>query len=164
MGKILLDKNGYEEFLNQIEKIKKRIDENAKSIALFASDDAYGDGWHDNFAYEEATKKEISLYKELDKKMKELKDIEIIEESDDKDCVSINSVVTLLFDGLDEEEKYILTGNASSNINDEISSITANSPLGRALINKKVNDTFSYKVEVEDICGKLISIEKINNI
>ena len=72
MGKILLDKNGYEEFLNQIEKIKKRIDENAKSIALFASDDAYGDGWHDNFAYEEATKKEISLYKELDKKTIEL--------------------------------------------------------------------------------------------
>ena len=159
MGKILLDDKGYQEYLEQIEAIRKKIKENAKDIATFASDDAYGDGWHDNFAYEEATKKESALYKELDEKLKGLNDIEIIDNENKKDVVSIGTIVRIKYDDDDSIEEYHITGNASSNINDGLSSITINSPLGRALFNKKINDNFSYEVDNNKFSGKIIAIE-----
>jgi transcription elongation GreA/GreB family factor len=159
MGKILLDDKGYQEYLEQIEAIRKKIKENAKDIATFASDDAYGDGWHDNFAYEEATKKESSLYQELDEKLKGLNDIEIINGEIKKDVVSIGAIVRIKYDDDDGIEEYHITGNAISNINDDLSSITINSPLGRALFNKKANDNFLYEVDGNKFSGKIISIE-----
>lgn len=45
MSKIYLDKLGYQNYLKSLEDIKKEIDENAKLKSLYASDDAYGDGW-----------------------------------------------------------------------------------------------------------------------
>lgn len=43
MSKIYLDKIGYENYLKSLEDIKKEIDENAKLMSIYASDDAYGD-------------------------------------------------------------------------------------------------------------------------
>ena len=159
MGKILLDDKGYQEYLNQIEEIRKKIKENARDIATFASDDAYGDGWHDNFAYEEATKKESALYQELEKKLKGLNEIEIINSENNKDIVSIGAIVKIKYDGDDDIEEYHITGNTISDINDDLSSITINSPLGRALFNKKINDNFSYNVDDNKFSGRIIAIE-----
>ena len=159
MAKILLDEKGYQEYLEQIETIKNKIKENAKDIATFASDDAYGDGWHDNFAYEEATKKEIALYQELDKKLKDLKEIEIINKNTSNNVVSIGAIVKVKFDNEEEIEEYHITGNATSDISDDISSITLNSPLGRVLFNKKENDIFTYSVKDNIFSGKIISID-----
>ena len=44
MSKIYLDKLGYENYLKSLEDIKKEIDDNAKLMSLYVSDDAYGDG------------------------------------------------------------------------------------------------------------------------
>lgn len=44
MSKIYLDKVGYENYLKSLEDIKKEIDDNAKLMSLYVSDDAYGDG------------------------------------------------------------------------------------------------------------------------
>ena len=62
MSKIYLDRKGYENYLKSLEDIKKEIDDNAKLMSLYASEDTYGDGWHDNFAYEEAMHKEQELF------------------------------------------------------------------------------------------------------
>ena len=45
MSKIYLDKLGYENYLKSLEDIKKEIDENAKLMSLYVSDDAYGENW-----------------------------------------------------------------------------------------------------------------------
>ena len=70
MDKIYLDQEGYENHLKELEEIREKIRKNSSDISEFMSDDAYGDGWHDNFAYEQAIQKESSLLYELKKKEK----------------------------------------------------------------------------------------------
>ena len=137
MSKIYLDKLGYENYLKSLEDIKKEIDENAKLMSLYVSDDAYGDGWHDNFAYEETMRKEAELFQKYNKKKSMLKDIVIVDK-ESNGTVSLNTKVELLFIEDDTIEEYILTGDINSNIDDN--SITINSPLGSAIYGKKVGD------------------------
>jgi len=51
MDKIYLDQDGYENYLKELEQLREKIIKNSSDISEFMSDDAYGDGWHDNFAY-----------------------------------------------------------------------------------------------------------------
>ena len=143
MSKIYLDKLGYENYLKSLEDIKKEIDENAKLMSLYVSDDAYGDGWHDNFAYEETMRKEAELFQKYNKKKSMLKDIVIVDK-EFNGTVSLNTKVELLFIDDEEIEEYIITGDINSNIDDN--SITINSPLGSAIYGKRVGDKVSYKV------------------
>ena len=137
MSKIYLDKLGYENYLKSLEDIKKEIDENAKLMSLYVSDDAYGDGWHDNFAYEETMRKEAELFQKYNKKKSMLKDIVIVDKKSNG-TVSLNMKVELLFIDDETVEEYIITGDINSNIDDN--SITINSPLGSAIYGKKVGD------------------------
>ena len=143
MSKIYLDKLGYENYLKSLEDIKKEIDENAKLMSLYVSDDAYGDGWHDNFAYEETMRKEAELFQKYNKKKSMLKDIVIVDK-ESNGTVSLNMKVELLFIDDETVEEYILTGDINSNIDDK--SIAINSPLGSAIYGKKIGDKVSYKV------------------
>ena len=143
MSKIYLDKLGYENYLKSLEDIKKEIDDNAKLMSLYVSDDAYGDGWHDNFAYEETMRKEAELFQKYNKKKSMLKDIVIVDK-EFNGTVSLNTKVELLFIDDEEIEEYIITGDINSNIDDN--SITINSPLGSAIYGKRVGDRVTYKV------------------
>lgn len=158
MSKIYLDEKGYNEYLKEIDAIKEKIKQNSSDITEYQSDDAYGDGWHDNFAYEEAMKKENMLFHELEVKMKGLKNIEIVKESANENEVNINKIVSLKFDDNDEIEKYQLTGGSSSNTSLKIPSITLNSPLGKAIYKKKINDKFKYDIDGNTVTGIIVEI------
>lgn len=156
MSKIYLDKVGYENYLKSLEDIKKEIDENAKLMSLYVSDDAYGDGWHDNFAYEETMRKEAELFQKYNKKKSMLKDIVIVDKKSNG-TVSLNMKVELLFIDDDSVEEYIITGDINSNIDDN--SITLNSPLGSAIYGKKIGDKVSYKVGDNTYNVEILGIE-----
>lgn len=158
MKEILLDKDGYEEYLLEIEKIKEKIGENSSNISEYVSDDAYGDGWHDNFAYEQAIKKERQLFTELENKMRNLKNIKIIDSNKDNSKVTINKYIDILFDDGDEVQTFYLTGATTSKFENEIMSITINSPLGKAIYNKKINDSFTYNIDDDIINGIIKNI------
>ena len=157
MEKIYLDQDGYENYLKEIEAIREKIRKNSSDISEFASDDAYGDGWHDNFAYEQAIQKENALFYELDLKLKGLTKIDVITKNTNSNIVTIDSIVTVSIDN--EIEKYRLSGNTSSELNLEIPVITLNSPLGKALYNKKINESFTYSVDSNVIEGVIIDIQ-----
>ena len=156
MSKIYLDKEGYLNYLKSLEDIKKEIDDNAKLMSLYASDDAYGDGWHDNFAYEEAMHKENELFQRYNKKKSMLKDIVIIDK-ESNGTVSLNMKVRLLFIDDEIKEEYIITGDINSNIDDN--SITINSPLGSAIYGKRVGDKVCYKVRDNTYNVEILGIE-----
>lgn len=156
MSKIYLDKLGYENYLKSLEDIKKEIDDNAKLMSLYVSDDAYGDGWHDNFAYEETMRKEAELFQKYNKKKSMLKDIVIVDK-EFNGTVSLNTKVELLFIDDEEIEEYIITGDINSNIDDN--SITINSPLGSAIYSKRVGDKVSYKVGDNTYDVEILGIE-----
>lgn len=158
MDKIYLDQKGYDNYIKELEDIREKIQKNSSDISEFASDDAYGDGWHDNFAYEQAVQKENALLYQYHQKLEGLNKIEIIESCKNLDSVEIGSVVEIQFEGEYDTEIYTLTGNTTSSMDDDKMSITINSPLGRSIFKKKKMDSFQYEIDSNQIRGKIINI------
>lgn len=158
MSKIYLDKNGYEEYLKEIDNLKEQIKENNTNITEYQSSDAYGDGWHDNFAYEQARKYEDTLFHQLNKKIYNLSNIVIVDDKLDDNQVGLNCIVSILFDGEDDIEKYFLTGSYNSNMDCDIPIITLNSPLGEAIYKKIKGESFLYNVNEKTYIGKIVDI------
>ena len=58
--KIYLDRAGYEQYLQEIEEIREKLNNNGK-IKSEAYAGAVGDGWHDNFEFEDAKREEFKI-------------------------------------------------------------------------------------------------------
>ena len=157
MKKIYLDEKGYQEYLNAIDNLKEKIQKNSRDMSEYQSDDAYGDGWHHNFAYEQAMQKDNSLNYELKNKMKDLKNIVVVKSSGNPNIADIGATIELEFDG--EVEYYLLSGGYNSDFEKEIPVITLNSPLGVAIYKKKIGDSFEYKIGENTIGGRIINIK-----
>ena len=156
---IFLDRNGYEQYLKDIEEAEQKL----REIQLYKGEVAIhqGDNWHDNPALYETEMNERMAIKRLEDLKNGLNNIQIIESSsipDEKDTVSINSLVTLSidFDGEIEEHTSRLVASVSKGL-DELS---INSPLGSAILGKHLNDCVEYKVNSNSVSAKIIKIEK----
>ena len=120
-----------------------------------------GDGFHDNFAFEQAEIKERGLLREivdLQSKLDEAKIIDIADEVNNANGkVKIGSKVTVKFkfDGEEEEETYTITGGYG-NIFKNIVSIE--SPLGKCLMDKAVGFEGSYTVNGNVTVVKIVDI------
>ncbi len=162
MDKIYLSKEGYQKYLEELENIKKKIEKNNIDITEYVSDDSYGDGWHDNFAYEEARRYEYQLFLEYENKLKGLNEIEIIER-DDSDKIGIEDIVLVeltFSDNEVERDRYKISGSTKSDLDNETLHITVNSPLGKSLLGKKINEEFTYYILKEKVEGKILEIKK----
>lgn len=158
MSKIYLDKDGYNNYLKELEKIKEEIDNNTKLISEYVSDDAYGDGWHDNFAYEQARQHEISLFYKYEMKRKQLDDIVIIDD-EENNAVSINTLVKVLYLDDKMEASYKIVGDYKSDLDDL--AITLNTPLGSALYKHHPHDIVSYTVNNTLYEVEILEVKKI---
>ena len=147
--KIYLDQAGYEQYLQEIEEIKKQLNDNSKAKST-AYTNAVGDGWHDNFEFEEAKREELKILSSLKKKIEGLSRIVIIENNKTPDLIDINDYVTIFinYGGTDEEEMtFKLVASSNPNIFGEVCEISVNAPLGASVYQKKVGDKGSYTVE-----------------
>ena len=145
-GKIYLNKEGYEKYLADIENLRKQILKNN-----LEKSDAYencGDGFHDNFTFEQAEQKERGLTFQLEQKIKGLENIVIVENQNDENKVDINDVVILTIDFGDdiETDKYRLIASDPINHGDGIINISVNSPLGDAIYLKSIGEEVFYSV------------------
>ncbi|GAB4144666.1 MAG: transcription elongation factor GreA [Patescibacteria group bacterium] len=86
-----------------------------------------------------------------------LADYQIIKDVTDTSKVRIGSTVTVLFTVNNREVTYRIVG--SSEANPENGSISDESPLGAALLGKKVDDLVEYKSPAGMLSVKLIKIE-----
>lgn len=147
--KIYLDSDGYNEYLESIENLYKQLKDNSKSKTS-SYDSAVGDGWHDNFEFEEAKRIEVSLVMQINNKTSELKNVVIVEkDNSDDSIVNINDIVELKFIFSEEEEleKFKLIGGYNPKEYENYRDITLNSPIGKAIYNQKIGKTVEYKVE-----------------
>lgn len=158
MEKIYLDQDGYDNYLKELDEIREKIRNNSSDISEYMSDDAYGDTWHDNFAYEQAIKKENALFYEYKKKLEGLNYIEIVDVNTLKECVDIGAVVEIKFDDESESEFYKITGNTVSTVENGMVAITINSPLGKNIFKKKKNESFKFEVDSQIISGYIVNI------
>ncbi len=145
--KIYLDQEGYEKYLENIESVKKQLNDlNAGRKEAF--DAGAGDGW-DTPEFEEIERQEAVLMGNLKKLYEDLSKIVIIEKHNNQELIDINDtvIVDLIFSKDDVEEMTIklvsALGLSDGNFAREVS---INSPLGKAIFGKSVGDNSSYKV------------------
>ena len=151
--------NEVEEMRNNIEKKQKELKELGRYKASAYEDE--GDGFHDNFAFEQAEIKERGLLREIADLQAKLDEVEIIdlkkeaEKSNGKVVIGSKVTVEFEFDGEKEYESYTITGgfgNMAKNI------VSVESPLGKCIINKPVGFEGSYKVKENCIGIKIVKI------
>lgn len=130
MEPIYLDQDGYNEYLKNIEKLKKAIQENNMGRKE-AFDAGAGDGW-DSPEFEEIERINMRLSGELRNMYESLNRIVIIEKHNDQEIVDIGDVIVadMIFSPDDMEEMTFKLVGASGDFNAEIQEISINSPLG----------------------------------
>lgn len=149
MKEILISKDGYEQFFIELEKLKDSITSNALVISKACSD-AVGDGWHDNFAYDEAMRQERFIVSKINDMINNIPFLKVIDDEYNNVKVNINDVIEVSIKyAEDDEEKEILklTGNYSlCNNNGSIREVSLNSPIGKAIYKQDIGTTVSYIV------------------
>lgn len=160
--KIYLDKKGYENYLKEIDDLRKLINANGKTKSN-AYTGAVGDGWHDNFEFEEAKREELRIQRQLRDKVEGLSRIVIVDKSENEELIDIDDSVKIkmIFAPDDIEEMEIKLVGDTSHSYDEI---TLNSPLGKAIYHQTVGSSVSYEVDGNNINVEILSCSKNNDL
>lgn len=162
--KIYLSKEGYEQYLKELEELKQSLTNNSKKKSS-AYIGAVGDGWHDNFEFEDAKREEFKIISAIRDKVQGLSRIIIVEDSLDENVINIGDYVKVYtkYSVDDEEEEiYKLIATTTPDLSSDIKEISINSPLGKAIYKKSVGDSGFYSVNGNNIEYKIIS--KINQL
>ncbi len=149
---ILLTAEGYLELENELNDLK--INKRPEVIKALKEARALGD-LSENADYDAARDEQAKLegrIKELEYKLENAKIIS----GNNKDIVSVGSTVTISYIDDDEKEEYKIVGSLEADpFNNKISN---ESPIGAAVIGKKVNDVVtvetpngSFDVKIEAI-------------
>ncbi len=104
----------------------------------------------ENAEYEEARNEQAQVEKRIADLEEQLKDVELIDETENHDKVTMGSQVTIESVDGGEVQSYKIVGSTEANILAETPMISNESPVGKALLGKKVGD----KVKVNAPAGK----------
>mgnify|MGYP003896214821 CR=1 FL=1 len=104
----------------------------------------------ENAEYEEARNEQAQVEKRISDLELQLKDVELIQESEQHDTVNMGSKVTTENTEDGEVQTYKIVGSTEANILAEIPMISNEAPVGKAILWKHVGD----KVQVVAQAGK----------
>lgn len=144
-----LDEEGYDKYIEEIKETRKEL---AKIKA--SKHDAYNatssNSLGDNFDFEETERLEVMTLGKLKRLVEGLQDIVIVKEQEKKeDTVNLNDCVELSLYIKEEQEieKFKLVAYRDANNEDEeYTSISLSSPIGRAIYGRKIGETIPYSV------------------
>lgn len=108
----------------------------------------------ENAEYEDAKNEQAFVEGEVLRLETILSSAQVIEDTGKKDKVVLGARVTIVEDGTKDKEIYYLVGSAEANPKE--GKISSESPLGKALLGKKVGD----KVKVDAPAGELVFVVK----
>ena len=163
MKDVLVDIDGFNQYYEELNRLKDL----SLSIASIGSEsyaDAVGDGWHDNFAFEDTMRESRKIASRINKMLEDEKYLKIVDKkSNSDDIIDIGDIlkIKVIYD-IDDIEEYTikLTGKYMIDNNAKIKEISLNSPIGRSIYLKNINDDdIGYYVN-----DKKISIKIINKI
>ena len=145
---ILLDENGYKEYLD----LKKSLEKT--KIDLLEKTDRYN-------INEQLLRKIASLNNEIERINSILNTAKLITKHDNKDLLDIGDIVKikLYFEEGIEEDTYELVAG-SNDYSSTIIKLSINSPLGKALYKRKVNDEVYYTYDNNKVRVQIL--EKVN--
>ncbi len=120
--------------------------------------DAKADGdVSENAGYDEAKNEQAFVEGRILTIQQILKKAIIVDQVEDTDTVQIGHKVTVQEVGFDEPESYVIVGSAETNPSE--GRISHKSPLGSALLGRKVGDVVSVDTPGGTIEFKILSIE-----
>lgn len=163
MKDVLVDTDGFNQYYEELNRLKDL----SLSIASIGSEsyaDAVGDGWHDNFAFEDTMRESRKIASRINKMLEDEKYLKIVDKkSNSDDIIDIGDIlkIKVIYD-IDDIEEYTikLTGKYMIDNNAKIKEVSLNSPIGRSIYLKNINDDdIGYYVN-----DKKISIKIINKI
>ena len=162
MRDVLVDTEGFNQYYEELNRLKDL----SLSIASIGSEsyaDAVGDGWHDNFAFEDTMRESRKIASRINKMLEDEKYLKIVDRKrTSDDIIDIGDIlkIKVIYD-IDDIEEYTikLTGKYMIDNNAKIKEISLNSPIGRSIYLKNINDDIGYYVN-----DKKISIKIINKI
>jgi len=100
----------------------------------------------ENAEYDAAKDEQRDLESRIEELEKLLKNVTVVDEEDiEKDKVSVGCKVLLYDFEYDEELEFSIVG--STEANSSLMMISNESPLGRALMGRKIGDTVSYEID-----------------
>lgn len=134
----LLTKATLQKLNEALEKALRQKSESLKSIGESARP---GD-WHDNFALEQAHRDSQLAEANLLLLQQMLRNYEIIKPVNTTDFIEIGNQVVIQYVGENEEEIYTIGGTADRLYNNGF--ISNVSPLGKALLGRKVGDIVEF--------------------
>ena len=163
MKDVLVDTDGFNQYYEELNRLKD-ISLSIASIGSESYADAVGDGWHDNFAFEDTMRESRKIASRINKMLEDEKYLKIVDKkSNSDDIIDIGYIIKIkvIYD-IDDIEEYTikLTGKYMIDNNAKIKEISLNSPIGRSIYLKNINDDdIGYYVN-----DKKISIKIINKI
>ena len=162
MKDVLVDTAGFNQYYEELNRLKD-ISLSIASIGSESYADAVGDGWHDNFAFEDTMRESRKIASRINKMLEDEKYLKIVDKkSNSDDIIDVGDIlkIKVIYD-IDDIEEYTvkLTGKYMIDNNAKIKEISLNSPIGRSIYLKNINDDIGYYVN-----DKKISIKIINNI
>ena len=163
MKDVLVDTDGFNQYYEELNRLKD-ISLSIASIGSESYADAVGDGWHDNFAFEDTMRESRKIASRINKMLEDEKYLKIVDKkSTSDDIIDIGDIlkIKVIYD-IDDIEEYTikLTGKYMIDNNAKIKEISLNSTIGRSIYLKNINDDdIGYYVN-----DKKISIKIINKI
>lgn len=155
MNKYYYNKEGYHNLLIKMKELKRKHKEHGKEIIKSLSC-ATGDGGTDNQGAEDMLMEEKLMINEMEILQNKIDNATIIKETKDNNKVNINDTILLKLtyeDGTSEKERFTLTGGEGDALNNKIS---LNSPLGKAIHNKTINDETSFIVNNKKVIVNIL--------
>ncbi|OQY65176.1 transcription elongation factor GreA [Microgenomates bacterium UTCPR1] len=152
MKPTVLTKNGFQ-------KIEKELDDLVKNKRPYAIDRLHkarsmGD-LSENSEYS-AAKEELAFVEGRIKEIEEiLRSVEIVENSNNNESVEIGSTVIVEVNG--RKDEFQIVGEFEADPMNKKLSFTA--PIGKALLNKKVNDLIEVEIPAGKVAYKIIEIK-----
>ena len=162
MKDVLVDIDGFNQYYEELNRLKD-ISLSIASIGSESYADAVGDGWHDNFAFEDTMRESRKIASRINKMLEDEKYLKIVDKkSTSDDIIDVGDIlkIKVIYD-IDDIEEYTikLTGKYMIDNNAKIKEISLNSPIGKSIYLKNINDDIGYYVN-----DKKISIKIINKI
>lgn len=157
MKNVLVDQTGYKQYYEELERLKE-LSQTIASIGSTSYADAVGDGWHDNFAFEDTMRESRKIAVRIDKLLEDEQYLKVVERKNIPNTIDIGDIllIKIIYDINDIEEYTIkLTGKYMPDNNAKIKEISLNSPLGRSIYLKNINDDIYYYVNDKKINIKI---------
>ena len=160
MKDVLVDMDGFNQYYEELNRLKD-ISLSIASIGSESYADAVGDGWHDNFAFEDTMRESRKIASRINKMLEDEKYLKIVDKiSPSDDIIDVGNIlkIKVIYDIGDIEEYTIkLTGKYMIDNNAKIKEISLNSPIGRSIYLKNINDNdIHYYINDKKISIKII--------